>query len=200
MAPGRAGRQGRRVTDRLHTLYRFFDERDVLLYVGITMDPGRRFKNHRATKAWWSEIERIELEQHPDRDTLALAEREAIKTEKPLHNVAMNGSYRPRDDSLIWACSKCRKPIADGDGHIIVSLTDIYAHQDPYGSFGEAEWTALHSRCDPYPEWTDYRIPIERIRTQAHALHWTAHLLEKKWIRDTNWASVVRLVAGDRLR
>lgn len=143
--------------EQLHTLYRFYGFDGALLYVGITQNPSRRFEKHKGEKSWWSEISRIELEQHPTRDALATAEREAIKTEKPHYNDRLN-DFRPRIVELVWKCDVCGEPVDDGDGY----LTANY-----------------------------------RIRTQAQVLHWTAHLFEKRWIHDTNWATVVRRAAGE---
>jgi predicted GIY-YIG superfamily endonuclease len=37
-------------------LYRFFDQDDNLLYVGITNSPWTRFNQHRSDKSWFFEI------------------------------------------------------------------------------------------------------------------------------------------------
>jgi hypothetical protein len=76
----------------MHTLYRFYDAQDALLYVGLTCNPGKRLEQHRDTKEWWAEVARIGMEQHPDLETLRAAERATIKAEKPLYNIRMNGA------------------------------------------------------------------------------------------------------------
>ena len=75
-----------------HELYRFFDKYGELLYVGITMDFHARMKNHRHQKEWWVDAAWIEIEHHSNRRDALDAERMAIKTEKPLYNVAHNDS------------------------------------------------------------------------------------------------------------
>lgn len=70
-----------------HVLYRFYSATGQLLYVGITMNPAQRFKSHRKSKDWWSEIVGITLEHYANREELADAERRAIQVERPLHNV-----------------------------------------------------------------------------------------------------------------
>lgn len=82
-----------------HTLYRFFDAEDTLLYVGLTVNPGRRMEKHAYDKPWWDTVARIAMEQHPDIETLRAAERAAIKAEKPLHNVRMNGVSNGRSQT-----------------------------------------------------------------------------------------------------
>jgi predicted GIY-YIG superfamily endonuclease len=75
---------------RPHALYRFYDASDVLLYVGITVDPGARFKKHGGDKPWWSEVDRISIDHFATRQEALAAERKAIKEEQPLHNVIHN--------------------------------------------------------------------------------------------------------------
>lgn len=84
------------MTERLHTLYRFYDESGVLLYVGITADPSRRFEKHRGDKTWWRHVARIDMAQYGTRDELRAAERVAIENEAPLHNIRMNRPPRGR--------------------------------------------------------------------------------------------------------
>lgn len=69
------------------TLYRFYDDDDTLLYVGLTINPGKRMERHKSDKEWWTEVARIEMEQHLDLEALQTAERIAIQTEKPVHNI-----------------------------------------------------------------------------------------------------------------
>lgn len=72
-----------------HVLYRFFNAADELLYVGITNNPGRRFDQHGDTKPWWTEVANIRMEVHPDRAAVLEAERHAVATEHPKHNVRL---------------------------------------------------------------------------------------------------------------
>ena len=77
-----------------HALYRFFDEADQLLYIGITLNPGARWKQHRADKPWWTDVATVTVETHPDRTSVLEAERTAILAEHPLHNVIHNRGSR----------------------------------------------------------------------------------------------------------
>lgn len=74
-------------------LYRFYDENGVLLYLGTSTWPFgtlERWKTHSAT-AWWSSAAHVSLEfvVRNWRQRFAL-EREAIRRERPLHNVMHN--------------------------------------------------------------------------------------------------------------
>jgi hypothetical protein len=83
----------------IHILYRTYDHDGQLLYVGITNNPMGRFRSHEVTKDWWPNVAEIKLATFESRDDLVAAEREAILTEKPLHNVVHNPS-RPRTTGL----------------------------------------------------------------------------------------------------
>jgi len=121
-----------------HVLYRFYDDTEQLLYVGITANPPQRFKAHRADKHWWSTVSTVRLQTFMSRRELESAEREAIKSERPIYNVTHNrdGSaheVKPtvnRNSSLVGQffhttnnCS-CGRRIADRQGHIIKEPAD----------------------------------------------------------------------------
>lgn len=84
-------------------LYRFYDEHETLLYVGISLSAAARASQHRATQPWWHEVTRMDVE-HIDTDDRAEAERieaRVILAERPLHNVVHNrGSKRSAPCSL----------------------------------------------------------------------------------------------------
>lgn len=82
-------------TTQAHALYRFYDATGTLLYIGITLDPGSRWRSHAQDKPWWHDVADIRLELHPDRDSVLEAERAAIIAEHPLHNVVHNRRRRP---------------------------------------------------------------------------------------------------------
>lgn len=74
-----------------HALYRFYDDHNRLLYVGITSDPRLRFEQHRAAKPWWPDIVVREVTWYPTRELLAAAERDAIQRERPRYNIQHAG-------------------------------------------------------------------------------------------------------------
>ena len=199
------------------TLYRFYAADDALLYVGLTINPGRRLEKHRALQPWWNDVARVELEQHPDMPTLRAAEREAIKTETPLYNIRMNARYA--ETFLEWSCDICETPIGDDDGYITVSDHEIRRYKTEVSTWNAAHpknqdgltirplsdwndypervrWRVLHRGCDPNPKSVDYWIGVERIRTYPRVLEWTAHLMEKTWLPDTTWRHILRRAAA----
>ncbi len=68
-------------------LYRFRNAEGELLYVGITDSPDGRWSAH-GTKPWWPEVVEIRIERFVERRDAEMAEIEAIRTERPRHNVA----------------------------------------------------------------------------------------------------------------
>lgn len=76
-----------------YTLYRFFNEENELLYVGISMDFWNRFKNHQNRKSWWREVAFAKVAHLDDVNAATHAEKVAIAEERPIYNVS-----RPRVD------------------------------------------------------------------------------------------------------
>lgn len=77
-------------TKGAHSLYRFFDASERLLYIGISSSLLVRLYSHYRTKEWMHEVRNITIENFADRDSLEIAERDAIKKEKPFRNVILN--------------------------------------------------------------------------------------------------------------
>lgn len=76
----------RRIAE-MHAVYRMYDDRGRLLYVGVTGDIGQRFGDH-SMKRWFPLVERITLEWHETRAQAVLAESRAIAKERPRYNIA----------------------------------------------------------------------------------------------------------------
>lgn len=74
--------------DRPHAVYRHFDKRDVLLYVGCTYAPERRWKSHYGR--WKTYVVRTAVEWFGDRRTALAVESAAIREEHPLFNLDHN--------------------------------------------------------------------------------------------------------------
>lgn len=74
-------------TESSQYLYRLFNHADELLYIGVTDNVFRRWKEHSKDKPWWYEVYKFTQETYPDRASVEAAERNAIKVEQPLYNV-----------------------------------------------------------------------------------------------------------------
>lgn len=73
-------------------LYRFYDQSDRLLYVGISNLPVSRWKGHKADKGWWPDVVRIEATRYSTRADAHAAEKAAIRREGPMHNLQRYGA------------------------------------------------------------------------------------------------------------
>lgn len=69
-----------------HCLYRMFSAGGELLYVGKTMNPSARFRQHRIQQSWWPTVAQITVDHFTSANELTHAERLAIATEGPLWN------------------------------------------------------------------------------------------------------------------
>lgn len=76
-------------------LYRFYDDADRLLYVGISLNAAKRASEHRKDKPWWNEVHRMEVEHlTADRHSAEQIEKSAIVNEQPIYNIVHNGAPR----------------------------------------------------------------------------------------------------------
>lgn len=68
-------------------VYRLYDAKDRLVYVGVTDSPGARWGHH-SRRDWWPTVVRYTLTWHERRLAALREEAQAIRTEKPLENIA----------------------------------------------------------------------------------------------------------------
>lgn len=71
-------------------VYRCFDARDRLLYIGVSMSPEHRLKAHSRKSHWFSDVRRVTVTDPMERREAFRAEREAITAEQPLYNKPRN--------------------------------------------------------------------------------------------------------------
>jgi excinuclease UvrABC nuclease subunit len=81
-------------------VYRMYDSKGDLLYIGKSQSFLSRVQQHAETKTWWTEVANISVTHYPCRCTTEDAERDAIRAEKPKYNVIHNQA-RIREDSLM---------------------------------------------------------------------------------------------------
>ena len=77
-------------------LYRHFDASGALLYVGVSLSAVQRLAQHKNCSHWFEQIARVEIETFTDRQQALDAERKAVATEKPRHNVQGGRKVRPQ--------------------------------------------------------------------------------------------------------
>lgn len=73
-------------------LYRYFDNKGNLLYVGVSVNTFIRMTQHRTKSAWFFLATRTEIENYKSRGEALKAERRAIKNENPAYNIALKNS------------------------------------------------------------------------------------------------------------
>lgn len=79
-----------RVVDHTTALYRYWDDQDHLLYIGITGQLDYRERSHIKRSSWMDFAARSTIERYPTRWQAGAAEREAIEAEHPLFNYKHN--------------------------------------------------------------------------------------------------------------
>lgn len=72
--------------DRPHYVYRYYDSRGLLLYVGCTRDPIERDRAHRR-KSWYRSVASVRRTIFPNRTHALAVEKRAIQAERPAYNV-----------------------------------------------------------------------------------------------------------------
>lgn len=75
------------MADQPTWLYQAMCEHGALLYVGIAYDVPRRLSQHRATKAWWPDVDAVCAIQYDSRDHARRLESRIIAGVLPQHNI-----------------------------------------------------------------------------------------------------------------
>lgn len=129
-------------------LYRFFASDGALLYVGISLNPGARWKSHRSDKPWWTEVANVSVEHYPNRTAVMDAEREAIKAERPrynrVHNQTPEGGRRAA--SLLLRMETPPERFRDACAKCAAGGLPVELYPD------ESGWCAVYECCDS--TWT----------------------------------------------
>ena len=91
---------------------------------------------------------------------------------------------QPKGEPVTWPCVACGLPICDGDGFVVAYMAEDIA-----------SWFPQHTRCDN--GGGAYYIDVELVRTHQQLLQWTAHLMGKAWLADSDWSDWLRIIAGE---
>lgn len=75
-------------------LYRHFDVEGALLYVGISLRPMVRTKEHVSLSGWAEQIANVTIEYFPTRKEAMEAEARAVLDENPIHNIRLRKPKR----------------------------------------------------------------------------------------------------------
>ena len=96
-------------------VYRLYDEADRLLYVGASLYPHSRLRDHEK-KAWGGRVARKTVEWHPDKKRGLAAEAAAIKTEHPEFNIMYATPFAPPEERLTEWAERHMPLLAERDG------------------------------------------------------------------------------------
>ncbi|MFC7494540.1 MULTISPECIES: hypothetical protein [unclassified Nocardioides] len=114
---------------------------------------------------------------------------------------------------VTWNCAACGFPIADGDGWVQARMSEVNQREIDVAEWesehtkddgptaltyselmdapGPVPWTALHEVCDG-TAGEPYAIDVEELRTPWDLIRWTADLMQKSWLKATDWSEVIR--------
>lgn len=76
------------------SVYRYYDEHGILIYVGITSRGMQRNREHNATKEWWHLVTSQEVEHFETRHEAEAKERSLIRKHLPPFNKQHNSEYK----------------------------------------------------------------------------------------------------------
>lgn len=158
-------------------LYRLYSAQGVLLYVGIADNIPTRLKQHSKDKPWWPEVASTAFQQFPSRSEAEAAEKRAIKTERPVHNVMHNGqSKKPAatftERNINWACELCHEPIdltaGKEPGYLQVTSAEAHRHRAETVAWNERWPDGEHE-----PGGSTWKpLNLEAVFDKPKRMHW----------------------------
>lgn len=86
-------------------VYRHFDRYGILLYVGFSRNPNRRFKQQKYSSWWWEFVASTRIEEFSWWLMAQKAERKSIETEMPIFNIKFNEKAKA---SEVWRAASLR--------------------------------------------------------------------------------------------
>jgi predicted GIY-YIG superfamily endonuclease len=86
-------------------VYRFFSGTGDILYIGMSSNPFMRAVVHKSSSDWYFDVKNMTIDWFESREVAAKKEAEAIRAEKPIHNIASTKtpkSMLPRPKTAVW--------------------------------------------------------------------------------------------------
>lgn len=115
-----------------HHLYRHFSNDGALLYVGISLSTLNRLSQHKENSHWFSNIKRVEIESFETREEAVAAERNAIATENPAHNIIRYNVKPTKKELAEKRVEESREALV----HRIVTMRPMYCIQEARSILG----------------------------------------------------------------
>jgi len=124
------------------TLYRFYDTDGNLLYVGISNTWYQRFHDHERKSGWFSKVAYSTFEWHESRESVSIAELQAIRTENPQFNQAHNPSYETTMDHFAKLKMWTYTDLTPDKTHLQL-ITEMKEHLWRIRKGHQAKWVAM---------------------------------------------------------
>ena len=90
------------MSDGPYRLYRYYDARNTLLYVGISGALAARDSGHISKSKWMQFTSRSTVERHKTLEGVKKAERSAIRAEHPIFNKAYNSTPEAKERLRVY--------------------------------------------------------------------------------------------------
>jgi predicted GIY-YIG superfamily endonuclease len=153
------------VLDNQTSLYRYFNNKDELLYVGVSCSAINRYSQHKIRPKWAKDGAILYIEQCDSRDLALDAENKAIKTEYPKYNIQHNNGKRPWE--LGWDVTICSFRKKNGEFGLRINnspcINELYLETDKMDAqiidIGRNAWILYKVFC--FKPWEDMVIEIE---------------------------------------
>jgi hypothetical protein len=115
-------------------LYRHFDGGGALLYVGISLRPFTRTKEHTTFSGWADQIANVRIEYFPTRKEAMEAEARAVREENPAHNIRLR---KPKKEikTLIVAEERAEKERINLT-HRVIHFSPLYKPNEAAQALG----------------------------------------------------------------
>lgn len=168
------------------SLYRAYDAGGALLYVGISLSWAKRLKDHEVQE-WLHQVSTVTLEHFSNRDDAQLAERSAIKSERPIHNVIYNRPAPRRTVSEAAVKRKAREQEA-----WFVDNAGVYLHSLINGRVTLEDlpnWFRPAHYILAYPE-----------RLKRFTQLWREGAIPDGWMSNAQIAEEMNIVKGPRIK
>lgn len=149
-------------------VYRLYSADNTLLYVGVAEQFGVRWEQHSKLQPWWDHVDHQAVQWYPDRGEAETAEKQAIREEKPVYNVAGSPweGRRLHDGTGFYVVPKSPKPKSRN--------FRVASPRTPPSEADEERWhlAAIGGRVD------DYRTVVR------HVLPKRAYVIIRAGVRD----------------
>lgn len=157
------------------SLYRYYDESDTLLYVGVSHNPFLREVQHEASEKDMSLVRHIEVEWFDTRELALAAEGYAIRREKPLWNVVRpqkRRKLRETPKNKIKAQRPATSPVREHPKPAIYQIPNARQHREMNGPW-------LPKPHGPLLPWKRFAVGnVDIPKRELHA-HFPAEELER---------------------